>query len=224
VGPSDAAQGSPEASADALPEDSSPSSDAATGDGGGNGACDLSAMSVLINPTLMYTSGTDPVDCPSAANHNIQSSSCALQPTGMCTANATCSVAVNNAGSTGLITETGTVTVTGSTATGSVSYSDSSGVTCFDSISGPVTVGTGTPGACMQTCSNGTPNGETGCNPCLMKACASAYAACLADNTSGCINCNQLLSGTAGTGIQCNATAQLVFNLLACGCSPATCD
>jgi hypothetical protein len=173
----------------------------------------------------MYTSGTDPVECPSASNHNIVASSCSLQPTGMCTANATCSVALNNSGGTGIIMETGTLTVSGSTATGSISYSDPSGITCFESVSGPVSVGMGTPGACMQTCSNSAINAEMGCNPCLMKACASAYAACLADTESGgCINCNMLLSGTAGSGIQCNNTAQLEFNLLACGCSSATCD
>ncbi len=186
--------------------------------------CNLSAASVLINPTLTYTSGTDPIDCPSASNNNIVGSGCSLQPTGTCTAIATCSVSFSNAGSSAIIMETGAVTVSGSTATGAISYNDPSGITCNQTVSGQVTVGTGTAGACSQTCSNMTPNGEMGCNPCLMRSCASAYAACLADTQSGCINCSQLLNGTAGSGIQCTNTDQIVFNLLACGCSPATCD
>ncbi len=208
--------GSPEASVDAGA--------ATPDDGASNSPCNLSAASVLINPTLMYTSGTDPVDCPSVSNDNIVGSGCSLQPTGMCTAIATCTVSFTNGGSPGMITETGAVTVAGSTATGAISYSDTSGITCNETVSGQVTVGTGTPGACTQTCENMTPNDEMGCNPCLMKSCATEYAACLADTESGCINCSQLLGGNAGSGIQCTNTAQIVFNLLACGCSPATCD
>ena len=189
---------------------------------GSSSPCNLSAASVLINPTLTYTSGTDPVDCPSASNMNIASTGCSLQPTGMCTAIATCTVSFVDNG--GTIMETGAVTVAGSTATGAISYSDTSGVTCNETLTGPVTVGTGTPGACMQTCDNATLNDEMGCNPCLMKSCATEYAACLADTQSGCINCSQLLSGTAGSGIQCSGTDQLVSNLIGCGCSPATCD
>ena len=215
------------------PDDAStPASPGASADSGivtpdgdaSNSPCNLSAASVLINPTLMYTSGTDSVDCPSVSNDNIVGSGCSLQPTGMCTAIATCTVSFSNGGSSAMITETGAVTVAGGTATGAVSYSDTSGITCNETVSGPVTVGTGTPGACMQTCENMTPNDEMGCNPCLMKSCAKEYAACLADTESGCINCSQLLSGNAGSGIQCTNTAQIVFNLLACGCSPATCD
>jgi hypothetical protein len=121
--------------------------------------------------------------------------------------------------------ETGTVTVTGSTATGSVTYSDSTGFMCNDSVSGQVSVSMGTPGACSQTCANNAPNNEMGCDPCLMKACATQYAACVADTESGgCINCSQLISGNAGSGFNCPNTPQIVMNLLACGCSPATCD
>jgi hypothetical protein len=77
----------------------------------------------------------------------------------------------------------------------------------------------------MQTCTNGAPNNEMGCDPCLKMACAAQYAACVADTESGgCINCSQLISGSAGSGINCANTPQIVANLLACGCSVATCD
>jgi hypothetical protein len=220
-----ASDGSPEA---AVPDASAgmpTTSDGGAGDSGADGsACNLTDQSIILQPVLNYTSGTDPVDCPSASNNNIVSASCSLAPAGVCIANATCSVAFTNAGSSTIITETGAVTVTGSMAIGAIGWQDPSGITCNQSISGKVTLGTGMPGVCSQTCSNMTPNGEMGCNPCLMTACATQYQACLADNASGCINCNQLLSGNAGSGIQCTNTSQLVFNLLACGCSPAACD
>ncbi len=212
---------SPDASQQAVPADASTATDGGTGS-----PCNLSANSVLINPTFTLTSGTSTTDCPSASNQNIQSSGCSLQPTGACTATATCTLQVNNEdGTGGAVMETGTLTVTGSTATGSVTYDDSMGFMCNNTVSGQVSVSMGTPGACTQTCANGALNNEMGCDPCLMKACATQYAACLADTESGgCINCSQLLSGTAGSGIECASTSQIESDLVACACSPATCD
>jgi hypothetical protein len=219
-----ASDGAPEAAAPDGSADMPSAPDGGAGDSGDGGACNLSDHSIILHPVLNYTSGTDPVECPSASNNNIVNASCSLTPAGGCIANATCSVAFSNAGSSTIITETGAVTVTGSTAVGAIAWQDPSGITCNQSISGTVTLGTGMPGVCSQSCSNMTPNAEMGCNPCLMTACPTEYQACLADNASGCINCNQLLSGTAGSGIQCTNTDQIVFNLLACGCSPAACD
>ena len=233
--PADAAQGSSDGAheestgSDASPEASSSSdgSGESEGDGGeGDGGCQLSANSVLINPTFVVTSGSPAADCPSAANKNILGSGCTLDPTGPCTANAACTILLNNAdGTSGSYVETGTVTVSGAAATGSLVYSDCTGFTCSNTISGPVTLSMGTPGACEVTCDNGSPNNEDGCDPCIMKACASAYAACEADkSTGGCISCSDLLGGNAGSGFNCTATEQLLTNLLDCACMPATCD
>jgi hypothetical protein len=228
--PADAAMaaydGSSEAAAPDGPAAMPNAPDGGAGDSGddGSSSCNLSDRSIILQPVLNYTSGTDPAECPSASNNNIVSASCSLAPAGGCIANATCSVAFSNAGSSTIITETGAVTVTGSKAVGAIGWQDPSGITCNQSISGTVSLGTGMPGVCSQTCSNMTPNGEMGCNPCLMAACPSQYQACLSDNASGCINCNQLLSGTAGSGIQCTNTDQIVFSLLGCGCSPAACN
>lgn len=170
-----ASDGPSEAAAPDGPADMPSAPDVSTGDSGDGGACNLSDRSILLQPVLNYTSGTDPVDCPSASNNNIVSASCSLAPAGGCIANATCSVAFTNAGSSAVITETGAVTLTGSTAMGAIGWQDPSGITCNQSISGTVTLGTGMPGVCSQTCSNMTPNGEMGCNPCLVTACPTAY-------------------------------------------------
>jgi hypothetical protein len=78
------------------------------------------------------------------------------------------------------------------------------------------------PGACMQTCDNGTPNGETGCNPCMQSNCPTEYAACQADNQSGCVSCAALLAG-GGSGFSCPNTDTLAGNLLTCACKSTTC-
>jgi len=58
-----------------------------------------------------------------------------------------------------------------------------------------------------------------------MNNCATQYAACQADTESGgCINCQQLLAGTAGSGINCTNTPQIITDLLNCACQTTTCD
>jgi len=79
------------------------------------------------------------------------------------------------------------------------------------------------PGACMQTCNNGTPNGEQGCNPCMQSNCAAQYAACQADNDPSCVSCAMLLSG-GGSGFSCPNTDTIAGNLLTCACQATTCD
>jgi hypothetical protein len=74
----------------------------------------------------------------------------------------------------------------------------------------------------MQTCDNGTPNAEQGCNPCMQSNCPTEYAACEADNDPSCVSCAQLLAG-GGTGFSCANTDTIAGNLLACACQPTTC-
>jgi hypothetical protein len=228
---SDASQGLGEASqaaGDASSQDSTqPPLDAPTseGDGGGYGACNLTSSSVFANPVFTYTSGSTS-ECPSNDFFTILGAACTLAPTGPCTATATCTVQSFNADDGGIGTFMGsaTVTVTGSTATGSITL-HSGQLACTDTVSAQIGM-PGTPGACDVTCCNGALNNETGCDPCLEKACAAQYAACQADNQSagGCINCSQLLAGIATSGISCPNTDQLQQNLLDCACTLATCE
>jgi hypothetical protein len=190
------------------------------------GGCQLSASSMLLSPTLTFKSGSSTTDCASTSSGNVWGATCTLQPTGACTASATCTLEIYNADNTGgMATATGTVTVSGTTATGSLSYTDESGDSCQDAITGALTVPVASPMACMVSCDNGTPNNEMGCDPCMMKACAAAYGACMADNeTGGCITCGQLLTTNGASGINCTNTPRLIGNLMNCACLPQTCD
>lgn len=217
--PVDAGASSQEASV-GLTNDAAPMSDAASG------GCQLSASAMLLSPALTFTSGSSMTDCASTASGNVWGATCTLQPTAACTASATCTLEIDNADSTGgMATATGTVTVSGTTASGALSYTDESGDSCVAGITGALTVPAAVPMACMVSCDNGTPNNEMGCDPCMMKACAADYAACMADSeTGGCITCGQLLTTSGANGINCANTPRLIANLMNCACLPQTCD
>jgi hypothetical protein len=205
----------------AAPADAAAHPDAAHArdSGGETMGCTLSSDSILGAVTVGFVSGSP--DCPTTLNG--ASASCSLMKTATCMASTYCTVEDESCDSwSGL----GTLTAKGSAASGDLTLSDAfSGETCVASVSGSLEVSTGTPGACDITCMNGAPNNEMGCDPCLKKACAAEYAACLADNaSSGCISCSQYLSGFPPSGIQCSDTPTVLMNLLNCGCAATTCD
>jgi hypothetical protein len=193
-------------------------------------SCTLTSQSAFGTSTITFVGGTDQADCPTSDNGNIASGGCTISQTQGCSGDISCSfTAMDDQGFEDEWTGTGTVVATGSNGTGTAMLTDSdSGGTCTISITGSLAAVTGTPGSCPQTCANGTPNNEMGCDPCMMKACASEYTACQQDTEAseggGCISCADLLAGNAGSGIDCTNTDSIMQNLVDCACTSTTCD